>query len=136
MNPIDRLDAIVETLRVFGDEENAAWLGEAVRKHLRDDVSLDKSLGLTGDTTGRSVRFRRLRRDVAKYLRTALQHCDGNLARLASVVASYDKRKSFVCSPQASLPALQQAIRAAFAVGLPVPKSGQSIGRLLRSEPE
>lgn len=135
-NPIDRLDAIVSTLRTIGDDENAAWLAQAVKLHLYDDVSLDVSLGLKGGSTGRSARFRRLRRDVANHLRTALQYCDGNKARLASVVASYSKRGSWVCSPHAAMPALQQAIAAAFATGLRVPKDGQSIGKLLRNEPE
>lgn len=135
-NPLDRLEAIASTLRAIGDDENAAWLLQAVKAHLYDDVSLDVSIGLKGGSTGRSARFRRLRRDVADHLRTALRHCDGNLARLADVVASYAKRRSWVCSPQAQIPALQLAITAAFATGLAVPQTGQGIGRLLRSEPE
>lgn len=135
-NPLDRLEAIVSALRTVGDDENAAWLAQAAKLHLYDDVSLDVSLGLKGGSTGRSARFRRLRRDVADHLRTALQHCDGNLARLAEVVASYAKRRSWVCLPQAQIPTLQRAIAAAFATGLTVPQTGQGIGRLLRSEPE
>lgn len=136
MNPLDRLEEIVEALRVFGDEENAAWLGQAVQQHLRNAVPLDLALGLKVDSKGRSARFQRLRREVADHLRTALQYCDGNLSRLGSVVSAYDRRKSFACLPQASSHDLQRAIRNAFATGLTVPKSGQSIGRLLRSEPK
>lgn len=118
-NPIDRLQIVVEQLRVGGADEEADWLDAALARHIRTGESLDVLLGLAG-RLGRSPRFGYLLRQRNFHLREALWHCDGDRHRLAEEIARFETRLwprwRYQTEADPAWPATRREIFAAFRI--------------------
>lgn len=133
-NPIDVLERAAELLRlVCGADEEAAFLLDAVQRHVHDGTSLDEALGLRGGSTARTPRFRRLQRDKAMHLREALWHCSGNQAELARQIVRFGKNKWPIYASKtaaADWSPLLRSIDAIYRIGSP-PTTAAGIHKLL-----
>lgn len=135
-NPIDRLEGISECLRLsLGLDDDAAWLCAAIQDHVRNGTSLDEALGLRGGngSTARSLRFRRLERDLAMCLREALWHCDGNISELARQVKWFGNNKWPIYRSKPPNPGWSPLLRnidAAYRINSKLPQTAAGISRL------
>jgi len=133
-NPIDWLMGIAERMRlVLGDDEGAALLQQAIDAHVRAGVPLDETLGLSGNGTGRSPRWRIIDRQQAVLIREALWLCEGNKASLARQIKHYKASKLNLYAnrePPPGWPPVLRLIHAACRLK-EAPDTGQGIGYLL-----
>lgn len=137
-NPIDRLQIVVEQLRIVGADDDAVWLDDALARHIRTGESFDALLGLAG-RLGRSPRFGYLLRQRNFHLREALWHCDGDLHRLAEEIARFETRLwprwRYQAEADPTWPAVRREIFAAFRI-MPssVPSTADGLRKALRAK--
>lgn len=136
-NPIDRLLIIAEELRLcLGDEERAAWLLEAIRRHTEGGVPFDKALGLSGEL-GRNARFEYLWRERNRHLVKALSHYGSDYRLLAGEIVRFKGRLwdawQYRAEPAPDWTPARVAIHAAFRVGLKVPATAAGLRKALEN---
>jgi hypothetical protein len=136
-NPIRRLQLVAQHVRQH-DPELADWFASLLEGHISRGESLDRLLGLTGGTGGRTPRFEILRERRDAILLRAQLAAGGSLTALADEIERYLTRTPLAersrAQPAASWSEARRLVHEAARLGVALPATTRGLRKTVRAE--